>query len=112
MSELVVDTRMIRVDDGKKGLVVEDNGEKVIVYLEHGEPLVAGKREKWIPDEPPRLRLRVEEKLEVALWADRALEAIEKHEPFKTWEKTELSREPYCPELVLSILNFFTLRGL
>ncbi len=78
--------RMLRIDDGQKGVVCMNGPELRVVYTDRGEERVAGKAEKWVPDELPRLPLRPEEAIIVAHHADRALRAIDLHEPHKTWE--------------------------
>lgn len=77
---------MVRVDDGMRGVVELVEGENRIVYVDRGERLVAPKREKWVAEETRRPPLRHEEILEVAMQADRALRAIDKHEPLRWWE--------------------------
>jgi hypothetical protein len=98
--------QMIRQDDGQKGLVAQQAGELRIVYLDRGEPRVAGKGEKWVPDELPQGPLRAEERLMVAHYADRALRAIDLHEPHKTWEKINLSWPIHDLGLVNAIVAY------
>lgn len=78
--------RMLRLDDGQRGIVAQNGPELRIVYVDRGEERLAGKAEKWAPDELGPMPLRAEEKLLVAHHADRALRAIDRHEPHKTWE--------------------------
>lgn len=108
MSGLVIGSDMIRVDDGQRGTVATLNGELRITYLDHGEMVVAPKSEKWVVEAQPRHPMRAEEKLEIALWADKALRAIELHEPMRHWEKPSLSDEPYDAGLVLAIVAYLS----
>lgn len=78
--------RMLRLEDGQRGTVAQNGPELRVVYLDRGEERIASKKEKWVPDELPPMPLRAEEKLLVAQHADRALRAIDRHEPHKTWE--------------------------
>jgi hypothetical protein len=109
---------MLRVEDGVRGTVEMvtipglDMPEKRIVYEDRGERRLASKTEKWISAEPPPQPLRPEEKFLVAMWADRALRAIERNEPYRVWEKPKLSDEPYDNELVLAVLSYLSQREL
>jgi hypothetical protein len=114
-----VGTRMVRPDDGRRGAVEfvtfeagsNATTEPRVVYYDRGERVIAPKREHWEPDElGKRLPLRAEEKLEVALHADRALRAIDQHEPLKFWERPALSAEPYDANLVLAIIAYLSTR--
>jgi hypothetical protein len=100
--------QMIRQDDGQKGLVAQQAGELRIVYLDRGESRVAGKGEKWVPDELPEGPMRVEEMVLVALYADRALRAIERHEPHRTWETPTPRDETYDRGLVRVIVDYLS----
>ena len=111
MSPLVLGQRMLRLEDGRKGVVALVEGERRVTYEDRGELLVAPKREEWIPDESPRPPLRAEEKLEVAMHADRALCAIDRHEPLRFWERPSLSDEPYDANLVLAIIAYLSARS-
>lgn len=83
-----------------------DNGELRIVWRDRGEQMVASKKERWVPYEDPRPPLRTEECLEVALEADRALQAIVRHEPRRFWDKVDLGAEPFDKGLVDAILAY------
>lgn len=110
--------RMLRLDDGMRGTVemVTIPGvelpEKRIIYEDRGEQRIASKTEKWISADPPPQPLRAEEKFLVAMYADRALRAIEKNEPHRVWERPKLSDEPHDNELVLAILAYLSQREL
>lgn len=92
---LVVGQRMVRTDDGMRGVVeltampgFEQYEELRIVYFDRGEKRIAGKREVWeVVTNPPRV-LRTEEILRVAHAADRMLEALDKSQPIKWWDDT------------------------
>ena len=111
-------SRMLRLDDGMRGTVEMvtipgvDLPEKRIIYEDRGEQRIASKVEKWISAEPPPQPLRAEEKFLVAMYADRALGAIEKNEPHRVWEKPKLSDEPHDNELVMAILAYLSQREL
>lgn len=84
---LVLGARMIRRDDGTRGTVALVEGERRVVYYDRGEQRIAPKKEVWDPEvTSERLPLRPEEMLEIAHEADRALRAIELHEPKRWWE--------------------------
>lgn len=110
--------RMIRLDDGMRGTVELvtipgiDMPEKRIVFEDRGERRIASKAEKWISADPPPMPLRAEEKFLVAMYADRALRAIERNEPHRVWEKPTLRDEPYDNELVLAVLAYLSQREL
>jgi len=82
---LTLGQRMTRLEDGVEGAVRMEGGELRIIYSDRGTLMVAGKHEKWIPFEIGRMRLRAEEISEIAMEADRALRAIERHEPRRLW---------------------------
>ena len=80
---LVLGAKMLRLDDGVQGTVIDvgtDRGEYRIAYLAHGEQLIAEKKEKWVPADPPPVALRLEEIDEVARAADFTLRAIDHHQ--------------------------------
>lgn len=112
-----VGSRMVRLEDGQKGTVAlvqhpgAPEGEPRICYWQQGAQLIAGKLERWHLEAPARAPLRAEEKLEVALHADRVLRAIDLHEPLKAWQRPRLSDEPYDAGLVLAIIGYLTGRS-
>ena len=111
MAGLRAGRQMVRVDDGQRGVVeLDEHGSARIAYVDRGEKRVAGRREVWVDADPPPAPLRAEEKLEIALHADRALRAVEKHEPLKFWEKVRMSDEPYDSGLVMAILAYLSER--
>lgn len=102
--------RMLRLDDGQRGTVAQNGPELRIVYLDRGEERLAAKGEKWAPDELPPMPLRAEEKLLVAQHADRALRAIDRHEPHKTWEAIVTGEPFHDLGLVNVILGYLSQR--
>lgn len=100
--------RMVRLDDGQRGVVAQNGPELRIVYLDRGDERIASKNEKWVLDELKPGPLRAEEKVLVALYADRALRAIERHEPHKTWEKPSLDAEAYDRGLIHAIVGYLS----
>lgn len=110
--------RVLRLDDGMVGSVEEvimpgsEVPEKRIVYHDRGERRIAAKTETWVSAEPAPSPMRAEEKFLIALYADKALRAYEKHEPLKFWQPPRLSDEPYDNELVVAILSYLSKREL
>lgn len=98
--------RMVRVNDGMRGTVELIDGENRIVYIDRGERLVAPKREKWVAEETRRLPMRIEEIREIAMEADRALRALERHEPSRWWEPVRLDAPVYDQGLVQVITDY------
>lgn len=113
-----VGTAMVRVDDGMRGVVesVELLGtlghtELRVVYIDRGERMVAGKREKWEPvAEPPR-KLRLEEVQLVAIAADARLRALDLNETYRWWDNVSLRNDPHDPELVRVIAEYLLKRA-
>lgn len=90
---LVVGQRMVRQDDGMRGVVelvdVTASGnyqEPRVVYMDRGEKRIAPKKEKWEVEAPPPRKLRTEEIHYIAHHADRVLAAIDDNAPIKWWE--------------------------
>jgi len=110
MSALVLGEQMVRLEDGQKGVVALIEGERRIVFDDRGEQRFAQKKEVWEVAARPRLPLRAEEKLEIALWADKALHSLEQHEPMHVWQRPLLSAEPYDNGLVMAILAYLSSR--
>lgn len=103
--------RMVRLDDGMKGVVAQNGPELRIVYIDRGEERMALRSEKWVPDELHPGPLRPEEKMIVAWWADRALRAYETNTVFKTWETPDVENdECYDQGLVELIVEYLTQR--
>lgn len=102
--------RMVRLDDGQRGIVAQNGPELRIVYTDRGDERIASKAEKWAPDELPHGPLRAEEKLLVAHHADRALRAIDRHEPHKTWEPIDTGAPVHDLGLVNAILAYLSER--
>lgn len=102
--------RMRRLEDGQRGVVAQNGPELRIVYVDRGEERMALKSEKWVPDEIRPGPLRDEEKLAVAIVADRALRAYEKNEPHKFWETLDQNAPAYDPGLVRLIVDYLTSR--
>lgn len=106
--------QMVRVDDGMRGVVelVEVPGapgyaETRIVYIDRGERMIAGKREKWEPAVMPPRKLRAEEIEAVALAADKKLRAIDRNEPDKWWDAKVLhiAHDPELHRLITEYLS-------
>lgn len=100
---LVFGQRMVRVDDGQKGIVAMDGPDLRIVYLDRGEERMAPKSEKWVPDELEPGPLRPVERFLIAATCDRALRAYEQNEPHKYWETIPLTYRAYDEELMALI---------
>jgi hypothetical protein len=103
-------TPMIRVDDGRTGVVELVSGESRITYWDRGERIVAPKGEKWDEANAAAPPLRQEEILEVAMEADRALRAIERHEPSRWWQPVRLDAAPHDQGLVTAIVAYLRAR--
>jgi hypothetical protein len=110
MTELVFGQRMIRLEDGKKGLVIQSGPELRVMYFDRGEERIAMKSERWVPDELNPGPLREEEQVLIALHADRALRAYERNEPLKSWEQVSVASDPYDQGLFDIILAYLTNR--
>ncbi len=108
---LVLGARMRRRDDGREGVVALVDGDRRIVWEDRGESRVALRQEVWDEAEFPRPPLRAEEKLEIALSADRALRAIDLHEPLRFWDKPSLADRPHDAGLVLAIIAYLSTRA-
>jgi len=106
---LTLGQRMTRLEDGVEGVVRMEGNEPRIVYSDRGTLMIAGKHEKWIPFDIGQMRLRPEEIIEVAIEADRALRAIERHEPRRYWEPLKRS-EIYDQGLVDTISAYLAER--
>jgi hypothetical protein len=102
--------RMIRVEDGMKGVVAQNGPELRILYVDRGEERMALKSERWVPDEIRPGPLRLEEKATIAWYADRALRAYERNEPFKVWEKPNIDEPIYDEGLTRLIIEYLTAR--
>lgn len=102
--------RMVRIEDGQKGVVAQNGPELRIVYEQFGEERIAGKRERWVLDEIEPGPMRGEEKARIAWYADNALRAIERHEPLQHWKVPDLTTEPYDPGLVRVIVDYLSSR--
>lgn len=103
--------RMVRIEDGQKGIVAQNGPELRIVYQQFGEERIASKRERWVPDEIEPGPLRHEEKATIAWHADHALMAIERHEPFGWWRVPNLDAVPYDAGLVRVIIDYLSARA-
>jgi hypothetical protein len=116
---LTAGQKMVRVDDGMKGVVeltampgFDQHEELRIVYQDRGEKRIAGKREKWEPEREPPRKLLPEEIRRIAYAADRALRAADRHEPSKWWMMdTASSDEAHDPEFVKLITEYLQKRA-
>jgi hypothetical protein len=98
--------RMVRLDDGMRGVVALNGPDLRVVYVDRGEERVAPKTEKWAPDEIKPGPLLQAEIHVIALYADRALRAYERNEPHRFWETPKMSDEPYDSGLVRVIADY------
>lgn len=114
---LVAGQRMVRVDDGMKGVVelVTIPGYELeelrITYVDRGEKRIAGKREPWESVKDPPRKLREEEIVAVAYTADRMLYALDSARPFDWWRKIDGNEPPHDPGLVDVIEQYLRKRG-
>ena len=104
-------TKMVRVDDGKKGCVVNEGDEPRIAYWDRDSLVIAPKREHWEAEQATPRRLRHEEIEQVAAWADRSLRSLERHEPLRYWEEPATSEDPYDAGLREAIITYLKHRG-
>jgi hypothetical protein len=103
---LVAGQSMIRVEDGTKGLVVVTEGDiPRIAYVDRGEQRFAAKGEKWEPVTPPPRKMRREEMLHIARFADSALRAAELHEPHKWWYVDQPTYDQDLVDLIVGYLE-------
>lgn len=110
MTALTFGQRMVRLDDGMKGVVAQNGAELRIVYQDRGEERLAGKAEKWAPDELQPGAMRLEERALIAAYADRALRAFERGEPLKLWEPVFSDHQPYDSGLFNIIVTYLGAR--
>lgn len=116
---LVAGQRMIRTDDGMRGVVelVTIPGYELqelrITYTDRGEKRIAGKRETWSVDHGLPRKLDPSEQVRVALCADNLLRAFDKNEPAKWWLGFDSPHPggPHDPELVSLIVRHLQKRG-
>lgn len=117
---LVVGQRMVRTDDGMKGVIEMvtipgfEHQEPRIVFVDRGEKRIAGKREVWEPEKTPSRKLREEEIMRVAEGADNLLRWIDKNETPKWWEfgvGPGMKEPHHDPELVSLIIGHLVKRG-
>ena len=107
---LIFGQRMVRVSDGMQGVVAQDGPELRITYIDRGEERLAGKAEKWTPDELVPGPLRPSERFLIAATCDRALRAYECNEPHKYWETIPLTYRAYDEGLMEVIDDYLNLR--
>ncbi len=107
---LTLGQRLVRLDDGMKGTVKQYADELRVLYLDRGEERLAPKGETWVADEIAPGPLHTDEMRLIAHYADRALRAHERHEPFKYWEKPNLL-EIYDSGFVETILAYLSKRA-
>lgn len=113
---LTVGARMVRQDDGMRGVVemvdvTANYQEPRVVYIDRGEKRIAPKKEKWEVEAPPPRKLRDEEILRVAYSADRMLEAIEKNLPVKWWDTADIPDHIYDLALLNLIIEHLSKRA-
>jgi hypothetical protein len=107
---LSLGARMRRLDDGRTGVVALIQGERRIVYDDRGTQLLAGKLERWVPDDPAPAPLRDVEMMEVALEADRTLRALVLHEPNRWWQPVDRKNPPFDQGLVDTVIAYLRQR--
>ncbi len=98
--------RMVRTDDGMRGVVAQNGPELRVVYIDRGEERIALKSEKWTLDAIQPGPLLHSERFIIAIHADRTLRAYERHEPLKFWEPLKETYVPYDQGLVDVILDY------
>lgn len=115
---LIVGQRMVRADDGMRGVVeliavpgFEHETERRIVYTDRGERRIAGKRETWNREVDPPRKLRAEEIQQVAVAADTALRAIDRNEPDRWWRRDARPDPWHDPGLRAVISDYLSKRG-
>jgi hypothetical protein len=115
---LVVGQRMVRTDDGMKGVVElvtlpgYELQELRITYVDRGEKRIAGKRETWTAEKAPPRKLRDEEIMRVAWAADRALRSLDRNELDKWWlRESDAVEEAHDGDLVGLIVEHLQKRG-
>jgi hypothetical protein len=109
-SDLVFGQRMIRLEDGQRGRVLQNGPELRIIYVDRGEDRVALKSESWVRDAIEPGPLREVEQVLIALHADRALRAYERNEPLKSWEQVQAGVAPYDEGLFDVIIAYLMKR--
>jgi len=112
LSELVPGQRMMRLDDGQKGVVALRGSELRVVYVDRGEERLAQKSEKWARDEIEQGSLLPAERFLIAATCDRALRAYERNEPHKYWEIIPPTYVPYDSVLMQVIDAYLSQRRL
>lgn len=115
---LVVGQRMVRTDDGMRGVVeltampgFEQYEELRIVYVDRGERRIAGKREVWQTEPEPPRKLLEEEIQRVAGAADLALRWLDRNEPLQWWKCGGIPSSWHDPELRRVISEYLRSRG-
>lgn len=114
---LVVGTRMVRVEDGMRGVVEvqqdwDGKASAAIFYYDRGELMRAKKNEIWEPEMTPPKKLTDEEIERVARMADAQLRSLERHEPFSWWKANPCWLEPtHDPGLVEVITEYLKRRA-
>jgi len=106
---LIFGQRMVRISDGMQGVVAQDGPELRIAYTDRGEERLAGKAEKWTPDELVPGPLQPAERFLIAATCDRALRAYECNEPHKYWETIPLTYRAY-DEGLMDVIDEYLIR--
>ena len=107
---MILGQRMIRLEDGQRGIVCQNGPELRVMYIDRGEERLAAKSERWIADDVKPGPLRAEERYLIALHADRALRAYECNEPLKWWEQLAITDVPYDSAFTRAIESLLTER--
>ncbi len=113
---LVVGQRMVRTDDGMRGVVeltampgFEQYEELRITYTDRGEKRIAGKREVWEVEKAPPRKLREEDISYVAHAANQALRCVDLHEPSLWWRTSPAAI--HDADLFALIVEYLRKRG-
>ena len=103
-------TIVVNVEDGRRGVIVEDEGRKFVSYSHAGTRMRTRLDESWGVESLPRWQLRPEERRYVALWADRTLRSLEQHRPDGHWRPIDGAEPVYDEGLVNAIISYLESR--
>ena len=97
---------VVNRQDGRRGVVVEDDGRMFVSYSHAATRMRAKLDGNWTEEALPRWPMREEEIRMVALWADRALRSLEQHRPDEHWRPIEGTEPVYDEGLVRVITDY------
>lgn len=98
---------------GERGRLVETVDGFAMERTDRGENYldrISGKRalnQNWSLYEPPSGKLRDEEMNLIARCADRALRAVERHEPFRFYALAEPTKEPTYDQGLVEVITVY-----